>query len=179
MEENQNFYTDEFTLRNERPRGKNGDAQVKGHTYAIEHEKKGTSNPLLLRLQEMERLNAHLEKLLDQRNRELAEVVDANAKSISIIGHDLRSPFSSVLHALELIKYDLIHQDTGEMEHFINIATGSAYSAINLLDNLSEWAMIQNKGRIFNSVKTNLQEVIGSEIENLSTYANQKQISLN
>jgi hypothetical protein len=47
-----------------------------------------------------------LEKLLDQRTKELAEAVAANAKSISIIAHDLRGPVCTVLTALEIIKYE-------------------------------------------------------------------------
>jgi two-component system, sensor histidine kinase and response regulator len=111
--------------------------------------------------------------------QELAEAVAANAKSISVIAHDLRGPLCTVLTALELIKYELVNQDTGEMEHFIKMASGSAHSAINLLDNLAEWSMLQNKGQKFNPVIINLKQFIGGEVENLSTYANHKKISLN
>jgi two-component system, sensor histidine kinase and response regulator len=73
----------------------------------------------------------------------------------------------------------MVNQDTGEMEHFIKMASGSAHSAINLLDNLAEWSMLQNKGQKFSPVKINLKQFIAGEIENLSTYANHKKISLN
>ena len=39
----------------------------------------------MFRLQELEELNAHLEKLVEQRTKKLTEVVATNAKFISII----------------------------------------------------------------------------------------------
>ena len=179
MKEKLAYSPDKFKAAIKTTNGINGNAQSNGNSYAIEGEKRRRLNPLMLRLQEMEKLNANLEKLLNQRTKELAEAVASNAKSISVIAHDLRGPISTVLTALELIKYEMVHKDTGEMEHFIKSASGSAHSAINLLDNLAAWAMLQNKRQKFSPVKTNLKELIRSEIENLSTYANQKQVSLN
>ncbi len=179
MKENQTFYSDEFNAAIKTTKGINGNSQSNGITYAIKDEKKIRLDLLMLRLQEMERLNANLEKLLDQRTKELTEKVAANAKSISIIAHDLRSPFCTVLAALELIKDDLVHHSTCEIERFIKIGSGSVHSAINLLDNLAEWAMLQNKGKKFSPVKINLKQFIVDEIENLSIYAEHKQISLN
>ena len=179
MKENQTFYPDEFNAAIKTTKGINGNSQSNGIPYSIEGEKLRPLNPLMLRLQKMERLNANLEKLLDQRTKKLAGVVAANDKSISVIAHDLRSPFCNVLTALELLKHKLDLNNTGEIEQYIKIASSSAHSAINLLDNLAEWAMLLNKGQKFNPVKINLQELIRNEIENLSADAKHKQISLN
>jgi len=53
--------------------------------------RKTSENHLMLRLQEMEKYNVSLEKLVEQRTKKLAEVAKTNAKFISIIAHDLRS----------------------------------------------------------------------------------------
>jgi two-component system, sensor histidine kinase and response regulator len=179
MEENKIFYPAEYNAAIKTTKRVNGNTHSNGIPYDIKGEKKIGLDPLMLRLQEMERLNVSFEKLLDQRTKELAEAVDANAKSISVIAHDLRLPICTVLNALEIIKDELIHHDTGEMEYFIKIASGSAYNAINLLDNLAEWAMLQNGENKFRPVKINLNQFIVSEIENSVIYAKQKQISLN
>lgn len=179
MEEDQNFYPDEFNAAVKTKRGVNGNLHTNGSLNTIAGEKKIGLDPLMVRLQEMERLNTNLEKLLDQQTEELVEAVAANAKSISLIAHDLRGPICTVLTALELIKSELVNHNTGKSEHFIKMASGSAHSAINLLDNLAGWAMLQNKGQKFSPVKINLKKFITGEIENLSIYAKQKQISLN
>ncbi len=179
MEEDQTFHPYQFKAATKTTNGINGKLPSNGITHAIEGEKIKRLNSLMLRLQEMERLNASLKKLLDQQTKELAEAVAVNAKSISIIAHDLRSPICTVLTAMEFIKDSLVHQNTDEIEHCIKIATGSAHIAIDLLDNLAEWAILQKKGQKFNPVKINLKQFIRREIEDLSNYANQKKISLN
>jgi two-component system, sensor histidine kinase and response regulator len=169
MEEYQNFYPVVNNAEIESSPGINGNSRENGT---------GQLSPLLIRVQEMERLNANLKKQLDQRTKDLDGAVAANAKSISVIAHDLRGPLCTVLTALELIKYERVHQDTDEMEHFIKTASGSAHSAINLLDNLAEWAMLQISGNKFRPVNINLNQFIMGEIEKSIFYAKQKQINL-
>jgi len=134
---------------------------------------------IALRLQELEELNTHLEKLLEQRTTEIAEVIAKNSKFISIISHDLRSPFSSIFGVLQILKKSLNDYDIDEFEKYINIASDSANRTLNLLDELIAWAISQNKEKTFNPVKINLYEVIKTEIENISFSAIQKQIKLN
>jgi signal transduction histidine kinase len=134
---------------------------------------------LRLRLQEMEELNANLEKLIEQRTAKLAEIVSTNAKFLSIIAHDLRNPFSSILGILGIIKLSIKDKKIGEIEEYIDMAYNSANNTLILLDNLLVWAVSQNKEKNFNPVKINLYELLGEEIESLNTSAKQKQIALN
>jgi two-component system sensor histidine kinase/response regulator len=134
---------------------------------------------LRLRLQEMEELNANLEKLIEQRTTKLAEIVSTNAKFLSIIAHDLRNPFSSILGILEIMKLSIKDKKIGEIEEYIDMAYNSANNTLILLDNLLVWAVSQNKEKNFNTVKINLYELLGEEIESLNTSAKQKQIALN
>jgi two-component system, sensor histidine kinase and response regulator len=179
MDENHNYSAEELNSVINTTWGVNGNKQSNGISYAIDGEKKGPLNPLMLRLQKMELLNADLVELLDQQTERLDEVVSANTKSISVIAHDLRIPFSGILAALEMMKDNLVNHNADELERYIDIASDSAHSAINLLDNLVQWAMLQNNGLEFNPVKINLKEYIEGEIENINISAKQKQISLN
>ena len=142
---------------------------------------KGTAyeKHLRLRLREMEELNANQEKLIEQRTTKLAEIVSTNAKFLSVIAHDLRNPFSSILGILEIMKLSMKDKNIGEMEEYIDMAYNSATNTLILLDNLLVWAVSQNKEKNFNPVKINLYELLGEEIESLNTSAKQKQIALN
>jgi len=133
---------------------------------------------LLLRLREMEELNTGLELLVEQRTSKLVEIVSTNAKFLSIIAHDLRSPFSSILGILELLKMSLKELDKNEIEKYIEIVYNSANNTLTLLDNLLVWALSQNKEKNFKPIKINLYELLREEIENLKTLAGQKQITL-
>lgn len=133
---------------------------------------------IMSQLQEMEELNIHLEQLLDQRTAENAEVVATNTKFISILSHDLRSPFSSILGVLQILKKSLNDYDKDEFEKYINIASDSANRTLNLLDELLDWTISQNLKKSFNPVKINLKELVEAEIVNMGFSAIQKQISL-
>jgi signal transduction histidine kinase len=133
---------------------------------------------LLLRLREMEELNTGLELLVEQRTSKLVEIVSTNAKFLSIIAHDLRNPFSSILGILELLKMSLKELDKNEIEKYVEIIYNSANNTLTLLDNLLVWAVSQNKEKNFRPIKINLYELLREEIENLKTLASQKQITL-
>lgn len=133
---------------------------------------------LWLRLREMEELNSNLEKLVEQRTNKLTEIVSTNGKFLSIVAHDLRSPFSLILGILEIMKLSLKDNNIDEIEKYIDIAYNSANNTLILLDNLLVWAVSQNKEKNFNPVKINLYELLGEEIDSLKTSAKQKQILL-
>ena len=149
------------------------------HSEIITGKDKALENHFMLRLHEMEELNIHLEKLLDQRTKELTEVVATNTKFISIIAHDLRSPFSTILGVLEILKKSLNDFDINEINKYIDIASKSAISTLNLLDNLLAWTISQNKEKCFHPVKINLNDLLKDEFEIFNTTAIQKQITLN
>jgi signal transduction histidine kinase len=133
---------------------------------------------LLLRLEEMDRLNASLELLLEQRTSKLTEIVSTNGKFLSIIAHDLRSPFSGIIGILELLKMSLNDLNKEEIEKYVDIAYKSSNNTLELLDNLLVWAISQNKEKNFKPVKINLFELLREEIENLKTVAMQKNIAI-
>jgi signal transduction histidine kinase len=143
--------------------GKNGSSKSPDMSSVISDTVKELENHFKLQMQEMEEQNAHLEKLVELRTKELTKVAETNAKYISIIAHDLRSPFCSIILALEFLKE----------------ATHSANKTLDLLDDLLTWAISQNKEKSFNPVKINLSELMTDEIESIHTSAKQKQITLN
>jgi two-component system sensor histidine kinase/response regulator len=130
------------------------------------------------RLNEMEELNTSLEILVEQRTSKLIEIVSTNGKFLSIIAHDLRSPFSSILGILELLKLSLKDFNKDEVAEYVDIVYNSANNTLILLDNLLVWAVSQNKEKNFNPIKINLYDLLREEIESLKTLARQKQIAL-
>jgi signal transduction histidine kinase len=131
-----------------------------------------------LRLQELESHNANLEVIIGQKTRELSEIAATNSKFISIIAHDLWSPFSTILGALELLKGKLDHYQIEDIDRYINIASNSAKRTIGFIESLIEWAISQNKERNFNPVKINLRQLLDDEIDNMHILATLKKIRL-
>jgi two-component system, sensor histidine kinase and response regulator len=156
----------------------NNDDSSKSIEKTYVNSKSGSSNEkqLLARLRELEDINTGLELLVEQRTGKLIEIVSTNGKFLSIIAHDLRSPFSSIIGILELLKMSLKEFDKAEVEEYVDVIYKSANNTLILLDNLLVWAVSQNKEKNFKPVKINLYELLREEIENLRTLAEQKQI---
>jgi signal transduction histidine kinase len=148
-------------------------------TYVNSNTSFLSEKSLLVRLQEMDRLNSSLEILLEHRTNKLAEIVSTNGKFLSIIAHDLRSPFSSILGILELLRLNLDELNKGEIEEYVEMVYNSANNTLVLLDNLLVWAVSQNKEKNFKPVRIDLYELLREEVEGLRTLAVQKQIEIN
>lgn len=130
--------------------------------------------------QKLKVINDRLENLIQQQAKELTEVTASNTHFISIIAHDLRSPFASIIGALEVLKKRLDKGDKGEIETLVNMAAESANKTLNLLDNLLNWTFSRNNGNSFVPVKVKLDSygMIMEEIERCSDSAFRKQIRL-
>ena len=135
-------------------------------------------NSYLLQIQEMNIINAQLEKQVEQRTKKLTEVVAKNIKFISIIAHDLKNPFTSILIALEILKEKLGHNNIDDIDEYISIASDSANRTLILLESLLTWASSQNIEKSFNPVKINVHDMLNEEINNINNWAKQKQILL-
>jgi two-component system, sensor histidine kinase and response regulator len=136
-------------------------------------------NHLLQQVRDLEEINVHLIEVIDKQAKELAGTSAKNAKFISIIAHDLRSPFSIIISILDALKGSLSDYNQSEIEKFIDIASNSANRTLKLMDNLLAWTILQNKEKVFAPVKLNLKELLTEEIETIHMLAKQKQITLN
>jgi signal transduction histidine kinase len=132
-----------------------------------------------IRLLELEKRNEYLEKLIEVRSLKLAESEALNRKYISIIAHDLKDPFISILVVLKLLKKRLNDYDINKIQEFINIASDSKIKTFPLLEELLAWAISQNTEESFKPVRINLFELLKEEIDSIYESALQKQISLN
>jgi len=133
---------------------------------------------LLQRVQEMEEINSQLDYRISQDTLKLNEVVATNAKFLSLLAHDLRSPFNEIIGALEILHDSFEDLDQTQIDNLVHVAINSATKTLTLLDNLLAWTISQNKEKNFKPVKINIFTVVSEEIENFSTTAAQKRISI-
>jgi PAS domain S-box-containing protein len=80
---------------------------------------------------------------LSENENRLKDLVATKDKFFSIIAHDIRSPFNSILGFIDLIQnqYDVI--DDSEMKNYLKLIEDDVNRTLKLLDNLLEWAKIQ------------------------------------
>ncbi len=130
------------------------------------------------RLLVMEEINAEMKNHLGEQSVKLSEVVATNSRFLSIIAHDLRSPFTSIISVLELLRESYVEYNLKDVEKYILMATKSANGTLTLLDNLLSWTFVQNKAASSNPVKINLLTLVQEEIENIGGSATHKLIQI-
>jgi len=113
----------------------------------------GSYRGILRDITETKNYEAQLKKYIDelgQVNKQLIKsedkLKDLNAskdKFFSIVAHDLRSPFTSLIGYSEFLIDDLEDLSKEEIELFANNIHESARTVFNLLENLLQWSRIQ------------------------------------
>ena len=117
------------------------------------------------------------QKLKKSENR-LIELNATKDKFFSIIAHDLRSPFNSIVGFCDVISNELEHKDYDELEKYVNIIQNSSQLALDLLMNLLEWSRSQTGRMEFNPEQFELVSFIQNLILLFEDLASQKSIEI-
>ena len=119
------------------------------------------------------------EQALKENQKRLIELNATKDKLFSIIAHDLRTPFSSILGFSELLLEDAKDFDELETEEYLELINTTAKSTLVLLDNLLNWAKSQSGQIIYKPKKYILSSIIEETIKNSNSTAKIKNISIN
>jgi two-component system, sensor histidine kinase and response regulator len=86
-------------------------------------------------------------EIIEYQNEELRKLNATKDKFFSIIAHDLRSPFNSIIGFSQILMDEVQKMDRDKIEKMAQIINKSSRSALDLLMNLIEWSLSQS-GRI-------------------------------
>lgn len=116
------------------------------------------------------------EKALYENEARLQELNATKDKFFSIIGHDLRGPFTSILGFSELLLEQVQKENFSNIEKIVSIIHNSSLQAMDLLSNLLEWASLQTGKIKFNPDIININYVVDEVIGLLGGSIQQKSI---
>ncbi len=117
-------------------------------------------------------------KQIEKQKTTLKELNATKDKFFSIIAHDLKNPFSTILGFSELLLSRHRKYDENKREKFIKSIYNSSKNTLNLLENLLTWANTQ-KGIInYNPEKIHINNIIADNIDLLTPNASKKDISI-
>ena len=126
----------------------------------------------------------HLKNIVDQliiANNELERLIQLNIDKdhfMSILAHDLKSPFTALLGLSEILIEGIRKLDIDEIEEIASSINKSAQNSYNLLEDLLLWARTQ-KGKIpFKPQKLDLKEICRQIINILNPIATAKSIKI-
>lgn len=118
------------------------------------------------------------EELLAKQTKELQEVNATKDKFMSIIAHDLKSPFNAIIGFSDLMikNFDQLDHDTF-LKGLKTIESASNH-AYKLLENLLIWSQNQTGKIKFNPEQLNLKSQINESLETVETVAINKKIKI-
>jgi PAS domain S-box-containing protein len=119
------------------------------------------------------------ETQLKQYATDLKLANDTKDKLFSIIGHDLRSPFNSIIGFSELIRDEVETLDKETIKAYANTVNSSAIYTQNLFQNLLEWAKLQQGAFSFQLEECFVATVVAELKELFMGTALKKKISIN
>jgi two-component system, sensor histidine kinase and response regulator len=128
--------------------------------------------------EELLELNANLEKKVEQRTKELYDLNATKDKFFSIIAHDLKNPFNTLMGFTELMLDNLDDFTSDKLHEIIEILHVTSKQSYALLENLLEWARTQTGRMDMKAENINIHDLIDDNINLLSNQAGKKKIVL-
>ncbi len=131
-----------------------------------------------MRIRTIRLQNKKLENMVSERTKELKELNVNKDKMMSVLAHDLRSPFNGLLGYTELLASDVDKLKTSEIKQFTESINHIAKNLFRLLNGLLEWSMAQSGEFKYQPSKENLLHSSTAIINLLKGNAEQKSIGL-
>jgi len=122
--------------------------------------------------------------LIEERNRtqkkaeELKLLNATKDKFFSIIAHDLKNPFNSLLGFSDLLKNDFNRLEAHEIKRYIEIIHDSSKHGFNLLENLLQWSRAQTGSIAYYPKFFKLNELIEKCVQLYQNNADKKHIQI-
>lgn len=117
-------------------------------------------------------------KNIEIKNLELQKLNAEKNKFLSIIAHDLRSPFNAIIGFSELLVKNANNTDFENVAKYAEIIMNSSKKAMNLLTNLTEWSLSQTGRMNFNPEYFGIDDLIDKTLVLFSDIAAHKSIRI-
>jgi signal transduction histidine kinase len=129
---------------------------------------------LVLKNQDLEQKNQYI----FQQAKELKELLATKDKIFSIIAHDLRTPFNTILGFSEILSNNWKVFDADQKSNYAKTINDQAKNTFNMLENLLNWASSQTGQLIFKPEPISLNEAFRDAIKDFELCAKMKNISI-
>jgi signal transduction histidine kinase/ligand-binding sensor domain-containing protein len=161
----------------------------------LKNQKALLEKSVAMKTGELQRKNAILEErqhqieeqrieLLQQKesliemNNALNELNISKDRFFSIIAHDLKNPFNTIIGLSEMLAEGGKTFDQATIKKYAELINTSAFQTSRLLENLLEWANSQRGKVDFTPVSINLNELFNEEFNLLNDLAEEKNIEI-
>ncbi len=137
----------------------------------IVYNKQRKLNTALLKLnKEIEVKNSEIiqkEKHLRQINTELTYNNNMKNQFFSILAHDLKNPFNTMIGFSDIINLKVKSGEYNDVSNYANILTETGKSTYNLLENLLNWAQFERNMIKYNPSSLNVYKLVEDTVKHL------------
>ena len=116
------------------------------------------------------------EEALKESEAQLKELNATKDRFFSIIGHDLKNPFNSILGYSDLLLFQIQQQNYEKIEKYARMIRNSSKWAMALLENLLEWSRSQSGRLRFDPKHIYLRDITAEVMVLFKDAAQQKSI---
>lgn len=118
--------------------------------------------------------NKAIERYADdlKANNKIKEII------LSVIGHDLRSPFGVISNIAGLLQKNLKEKDYKASDKLVDLLYDSSKKAYSMVDELMQWTTLQKETPLVKTEPVELQKVIRETIQQLGTLLEQGNITI-
>ncbi|MBT3209261.1 MAG: tetratricopeptide repeat-containing sensor histidine kinase [Bacteroidetes bacterium] len=109
---------------------------------------------------------------------ELEKTNNIKDRFFSIIAHDLKSPFNSLLGLSDLLNDSIENYDKDDIKQISDAINKASNKAFNLLVNLLNWSQTQTNRIKYNPTEINITEIIQSNIDLHESIAKSKSLNI-
>ena len=115
---------------------------------------------------------------LINREKELTVLNNTKDRFFSIIAHDLKNPFNSLMGILEVLLSDYDELDDIEKKEYLLVVNDSSNKLYRLLDDLLQWSRLQTSGLKCDIKSHLISYIINTQIKILDEQASAKDIRI-
>ncbi len=151
--------------------------EIRHQNEVLERQKMQLTNINIMLKERQEKIDNQTKTLVRQQNK-LKQANASKDKFLSIIAHDLRNPFSTIIGFSELLLADLESYSAEEIEIQISQIFNAALQTYNLLEDLLLWANSQSGKLTADLKEVNLNAVCAEVIDLLKNQGDRKNIEI-
>ncbi|MDA3892845.1 MAG: PAS domain-containing sensor histidine kinase [Salinivirgaceae bacterium] len=119
------------------------------------------------------------ELIIQKQNEELLKLNSDKDRLLSIIGHDLKSPFVTIIGFTEMLIKNISIKDMSEIEEYAHYINQASTKAFKLLEDLLSWAKAQSGKVSFFPQKLDLNTICNDAMNAFMPGAIKKNININ
>lgn len=119
-----------------------------------------------------------MDLLINKQNSELTKLLEDKDRFMSVLAHDLKGPFASIVGLTELLRKNITQFDAQKIELISNLLIQSAKNSSALLDDLLLWANAQSGKLSFEPKRIKLSKVFKDIQEIFDPIAKEKSIQI-